>query len=282
LLSFSLVLISSLKLNIVILFLLALFLIAPTAKPANYLRMTEVSEMRFAGAGVLISPLVNPSLLAEETHRKAAFSIIENFGVKELTKLSVAILYPNPWLPATLHVETFGFHAYRETLLKGAVGRKLGTAWDLGIAFRYAVLQTELFDEQGACLAADVGLRFAPQERFSLALALTNIVAVPSGQGAHTMASAQWFAEAGMEWKIVDKLRLLGAFGKGRYTSSGGNIGLEYAFDERFRVSGGIRSSPWLTAIGAAYQGSLFVIDIAATVHPILGMSWGVGFSILF
>jgi hypothetical protein len=252
------------------------------AAATDYLRMAEVREMRLGGTGVMVAAMVNPSLVAEEEKRSATFSVVDNYGVKGLTRLTAGMLYPNEWLPAAVHIETFGFDAYRETMFQGAVGRRLGGGWTLGIAVRYSVLQTELFDERGTCLSADAGCRFAPTEEWATGFSLMNIAAVAFGEGAKGMSSSKWRVEAGMKWMPVEKLRLLGSIAGGRDAPVGGHMGIEYDFEKRFTVSGGIGTAPWMTALGVGYEGRLFAVDVATTVHPVLGMSWGIGFSVYF
>jgi hypothetical protein len=261
---------------------LSLILSVAPVVATNYLRMAEAHEMRFGGNAVMLSAIVNPSLVAHEVKRSMTISVVELYGVKGLTRLTAGVLYPNKWLPLAAHVETFGFDAYRETMLRGAVARTLGRGWSLGVAIRYTVLQTELFDEQGTCLSADAGLRFAPGERFAVGLSLVNVASIPFGEGTAAMSSSALQAEAGMEWKIVERLRLLGSIAGGKDRPVGGNIAMEYAFEGNFRISGGIKTSPWLVALGAAYEGNRFTLDVANTVHPVLGMSWGVGLSVYF
>ncbi|MDR3137380.1 MAG: hypothetical protein LBT73_00640 [Tannerellaceae bacterium] len=270
------------KLAILLAFRLFLATASRNADANNLFPLTEVCQMKFAGATVLRSSLTNPSLVAEQNAPSAAFSLVDHYQLKELLYLTAGIVYPNIFLPFAVHAQTFGFDDFRESLFRLAVGRKLGEHWTLGAAAQYALLQTLLFDEQGHCLSADLGLRFAPSERFAAGLALSNIEAVSFGQGSLAMAAGSWQAQAGIDWGIVDKLHLLTAISSAQYTPFSGNIALEFAFDHTFTLSGGIRTNPWLTTFGATYTNNRFVIDVATSVHPILGLSGGVGLSIYF
>jgi hypothetical protein len=248
----------------------------------DWLRVPDVRSMRVGGNGVMLSSAVNPALTAEEERRGAAVSAFDRYGVSGLATLTAAVMLPNERLPVAIHLATFGYDAWREWMLRGAVGRRLSERLSLGAAVQYVALQADLFDERAASLSADVGLRFAPNERCALGLTLMNVPRAAIGERTSTGSSSDWAVQAGGEWNLTNDLRLLASVGKGRRSPWGGNVGAEYVAAENLRIGAGISAAPLLPAIGVGYDGRRFAVDVAATVHPVLGTSWGLALAVHF
>ncbi|MDR2791914.1 MAG: hypothetical protein LBB27_04200 [Tannerellaceae bacterium] len=246
----------------------------------DWLRVPDVRSMRLGGGGVMLSSAVNPALVAEEEQPKVFLSLIDRYSVSGLATLSAALTLPNSHLPTAIHLATFGYDAYREWMLRTAVARRLNERISLGVALQYVTLQTELFDERSTSLSADVGLFFTPNERFALGLTLMNTPRITFGERIATGSSSGWAVQAGGTWNITDDVRLLTGIGKGRRTPWEGNAGIEYSVAEGFHIGAGIAALPLLPAIGAGFEGRRFAIDVAATTHPVLGMSWGVAITV--
>jgi hypothetical protein len=205
------------------------------------------------------------------------------YAMKELGLLNAAFYLPNPILPAGAHIASFGYDAYRQTLFRLFTGKRLSKQWLLGLSIQYTILQTELFDEAPARLAADLGINYAPTENLLLGLLIINLPSVSVGDNTVERKDfTPYQIQAGFQWTLIDHLLLSATLDTGDEHPLGIALGIEYLPLDDFSIRAGLKGAPLLPSFGFGYRFSHYYIDAAAVYHPLLGISTGLGFSYSF
>lgn len=248
------------------------------------LRIADVRTLGMGGSGVAHTPLFNPALLAWQEQRELHADCYSRYSIRELATVSGGFTFPNPILPAGLHVASFGYDEYRESLFRLSAGRRLNRAWALGVSIQYALLQSELFETDVSRLAADIGVAFHPAEDWSVTLSVLNFPSVPlnSERTVSSERIATFLAAAAAGWQITDNLLLTGETAYGRETALDASLGMEYVPFTDFRLRAGMRTSPFRPSLGAGYGFAGIRMDVAMIYHPVLGASIGIGLAHAF
>jgi hypothetical protein len=247
------------------------------------LRLPDTRSMATGGNGVTQTSLFNPSLVALQDSRQVRFDYYNRYNLKELGTLTGSFSYPNPILPVAVHLASFGYDAYRETMLRLSVGKQLNKHWMLGMAVHYTALQTELFDERPACLCTDIGVLFSPTGELRIGMSVINAPSVSVGDKSTGMESIAGYAvQAGFQWEIMEKLLLLASVETNRLCPLAGSMGVAYTVFDNFHFRSGIRTAPLSPSLGVGYDFLFFSLDTVAVWHPLLGVSTGAGFSFRF
>ncbi|OAV72513.1 hypothetical protein Barb6_01057 [Bacteroidales bacterium Barb6] len=247
------------------------------------LRLPDTRAMAAGGNGVIESSLFNPALVAFSARRSAGFHYFNKYNIKELGTLTGSFQYPNSILPAAVGIASFGYDAYRESMLHLSAAKRLNGRWVAGVAVHYTVLQTELYEESSTRLGADAGVLYAPADEWLIGLSVLNAPSVSVGdRPAYTGSMADYAVQAGIRWAIMENLLLTGSLCSGGEQPLRGGMGMEYTVFDQFRLRSGIHTSPLCPSFGAGLEAGSFGLDVAAVYHPVLGISTGVGLSFYF
>jgi hypothetical protein len=247
------------------------------------LRAGDVRSMAMGGSAALISPLFNPSLLAWHEKRSLRLNYSNRYGLRELATVSGSLYLPDESLCAGVDVSSFGYEAYRESMIRLPMGKRLHERWALGLSVQYTFLQTELFDEQASYLSTDLGLTYSPVDKLLISLLIMDIPSIAlRGESHDKRAFIRESIQLGLRGEVINSLFISALVDYEAGRGVGGSIGFEYmAFDE-FSFRAGVKGSPLLPSFGFGYGFSSFEMDVAAIYHPVLGASLGVGLSFSF
>jgi hypothetical protein len=262
-----------------LLFFWIFFPAIPCLYASGFLRAGDVRTVGRGGNEATASALFNPSLVALMEHNTVRINYFNRYGLKESGLAGAGIYLPGGALPLGVEISSFGYDSYRESLFRLAAAKRLNARWALGISIQYALLQTELYEEQPGRLSADAGLTYAPCGSL---LAGVFIVNWPSAAFAGEEAAGGFLIQAGLQWEVAGRVFLSAALETDGFRSAGAGVGLEYAPPGDFSIRAGVRGSPLLPSFGFGYCFSVFSFDVAAVFHPVLGASTGVGFSFSF
>lgn len=265
---------------IYLLFFLSVF---SYAKGADNLRLADTRTLGLGGSGAVYSPMFNPALTAFYARRQVRADYFDRYALKELGTLSGGLCMPNPILPFGVHIASFGYDKYRESLFRLSVAKRLSRIWSIGVSVQYNLLQSELFERSGARLSADLGVALRPTDEWMFGLSVIHFPSVSTGSDEVNdthLASL----------KIVSGLRYV--VSEGMELSVGGeyrrdepfvfSVGMEYAAFADFRLRAGVRSSPFSPSLGACYSFIGLTLDTAILYHSTLGTSIGCGLSYTF
>lgn len=251
---------------------------------ADNLRIGDMRSLAMGGNEVTTSALFNPALVALSEKRSIHINYYNRFALEELGTVSGSFFLPNPILSGGIHISSFGYDAYRESLFRLLLGKQLSKRWTLGISIQYALLQTELFeDTQPAQLSTDVGLTYSPVNKLLIGLLIMNYPSVSiASESLENREFMYYLMQIGFQWQVINRVFISATLEGGEARAIGGGLGIEYKPFDDFSLRAGVKGSPILPSFGCGYRFSSFAVDAAAVYHPVLGMSTGVGFSYSF
>jgi hypothetical protein len=250
---------------------------------AGNLRTGDARSIGMGGNEATVSPLFNPSLIALYRKNTVRMNYFNRYGLKELGSMSGSLYLPNSMLPLGVNVFSFGYDAYRESMVRFLAAKRLHARWALGVSVQYALLQTELYEEQPSQLSVDAGLTCIPVDNLLTSLLIINFPSVSfDNESAGKKEFMYYFIQAGFQWEVMNRMFISMALDAGESGNPGGCLGLEYGAFSDFRIRAGLRGRPWLPSFGFGYGFSGFDVDAAAVYHPVLGIHTGIGLSFVF
>lgn len=249
----------------------------------DYVRVPGTRSMAIGGNGATQSTFFNPALIPLSEKKEIRFHYFNRYQLKELGTAAGSFQYPNRMLPAALHVSSFGYDDYRETMIRVSAGKQINECWSLGVAMHYTMLQTELYDERSGRLSIDLGGVYKPFENLLIGMLIMNIPSISLGdEHAENKTFAGYFLQIGFEWKVINNLLIIASIGTDKEHSVTGNMGIEYMVWDKFYLRAGLQTSPLLPSMGVGFDFCVFSLDVVAVHHPVLGISSGVGLSFTF
>jgi len=252
-------------------------------KATDNLRLPDIRTLGMGGTGSVHSVLFNPSLLAIRTSNELRLDYYNRYSIKELSSISAGVSFRNNMLPVGLHVASFGYDAYRESMFRFSAGKQLNTKLALGIAVQYAILQSELFETTSSRLSTDIGIAFRAVDNWLITASIINFPSIAiNDEEVNNERVAMWMAEVGFNWHVINNLFITGGVMRNAETPLGASIGMEYQPYKDFHLRVGLKSSPFRPSIGIGYGFSKFTADVVMIYHPILGISTGLGLSYSF
>lgn len=263
--------------------LLIAFILLSTYLQAENLRLPDVRSCALGENGVMLSASFNPALIPLSTARSLELSYSNRYMVKELGTISTGFQYPNPKLSTGLFVSTFGYDEYRETMLRLAVGKRLGEHWALGVGFQYSFVQTAMLEHTPSRLSTDIGVLYLPVEKLSVGLLIKDFPSVKMNQQGVDLDCFRAFAvQVGFQYEVLAHTLIACYAGTDQDYRITGGLGIEYAFMDKFYLRGGMKISPLLPSFGIGYVLKSFRLDAAALYHTVLGVSLALGLSFHF
>ncbi|MDR2499087.1 MAG: hypothetical protein LBD28_06570 [Tannerellaceae bacterium] len=264
-----------------IVFLFLLF--SPLVYSTDYLRSGDVRSLALGGNEVIFSAMFNPALTAIAP-RSMQLSYFDRYSVKELGAASGCLYLRHPALSGGLHIASFGYDAWRETMFRLPIAKQLSERLSLGVSVQYAILQTELYEDQPAQLSVDAGMTWAPAEGWMLGLLLMNYPSVTfsaTGDG-RLQEFMPCRIQLGGQWAANDETLLAATIDCRSFRYIDVHAGIAYRAFERVELRGGIKLASLLPSFGVGYEWEPLAVDMAATYHPVLGFGYGLGMSYNF
>jgi hypothetical protein len=253
------------------------------AAARDNLRLPDVRALGMGGNGAALSVFFNPALLALKERKEVCAGYYNRYSVKELASVSSGLTFPNKILPTGLHIASFGYDEYRESMFRLSVGKPLNETWALGVSVQYALLQSALFETDAARLSADIGLTFRPAENWLLTLAAINMPSVTlHSEDVDSERIASQLAELGIGWQMNDDLLISGGMAYSRDAPFEVSLGMEYQPLADFRLRTGLRTAPLRPSLGAGYGFAGWMMDVVMIYHAALGISTGLSVSFSF
>lgn len=245
---------------------------------SDYVRLSDIRSMGMGENGVTQSVCFNPALVALNNQKILHLDYLNRYGLKELGTLGLGFVCPNALLPIGIHISSFGYDAYRETLFRFSAGKRLNERWIVGIGVQYRMLQTELFEEVPKQMTTDVGILFSPVDKVLIGMLVMDFPSFSSDNVAVDYESlASYFVQIGFQWHIINNLLMAGSLETTKTYTLGGNIGIEYTAFDNFHIRAGLQTAPLLPTLGIGYGFTRFSVDVVAFYHPVLGISSGCG-----
>jgi hypothetical protein len=250
---------------------------------ADNLRVGNIRSIGMGGNEATTSALFNPSLIALYERHTVRINYFNRYGLKELGSVNGSLYLPNDMLPVGVDIASFGYDAYRESMFRLLVAKHLNSRWTFGVSVQYAILQTELYEEQPAQLSVDMGLTYAPVDNLLTSLLIINCPSIIfDDKFIEKKEFMCYLIQAGFLWEVMNRMFISTALTTSESCTLGGCIGLEYVPFSDFSIRAGIKGAPLLPSFGFGYSFSGFNVDVAVVYHTVLGISTGVGLSFSF
>ncbi|MDR1221896.1 MAG: hypothetical protein LBL07_03330 [Tannerella sp.] len=247
------------------------------------LRIPDLRTLSLGSGGVTETPLYNPALLALRTQNRFYANYYNRYSVSELATVSGGFYYRNKVIPAGIEITSFGYDEYRESLFRFSMGKQIAEKWALGVAFQYALLQSELFEESSGRISADIGIVYRPVENVSTGLSILHFPSVQTGdKNIDNRHIASYSVLFGFNWDIINTVLITGTLENSEEETVTGSFGMEYRPFDEFKIRTGIRTAPLRPSLGAGYRIAGFDVDIGMVYHAVLGVSMGIGIAFSF
>jgi hypothetical protein len=235
------------------------------------------------GNGTVHSSLFNPALLALQTQKDVRVDYYNKYSLRELATISGGFCFPNEALPVGLHLASFGYDEYRESMFRLSVGKRLNSYWSLGIGVQYALLQSDLYEEDASRLSTDIGITLQPVENWLIALSIINLPSISiNNENTDTKHITPYLLGLGFNWAFTNDLLITGGLAHGKEQFFSGSMGIEYAPFTDFQFRLGLKTAPFCPSVGVGYRFSGLQADVVMIYHPVLGSSTGIGLSYSF
>ena len=253
------------------------------SKATDNLRVPDIRTLGMGGIGAAHSALFNPALLAVSSKSELRIDYYNRYSLKELATVSGGLCFHNDVLPFGLHIASFGYDAYRESMFRISAGKLLHENLSLGVSLQYAILQSELFETSASRLSADLGASLRVVDNWLITASVINFPSkILSSENIDSERIASWLAELGVNWQIFNNLLITGGVRRNTETPFGGAFGIEYRPFTDFQLRVGVCSGPFRPSLGIGYRFSMITADVVMIYHPILGISTGLGLSYSF
>ena len=247
------------------------------------LRIPDLRTLSIGGGGVTEAPLFNPAILATKTQSKIYASYYNRYSVSELATVSGGFYYLNDIMPAGIDIASFGYDEYRESLFRLSMGKQIARQWTVGIAIQYAMLQSELFEDNSGRVSADIGITYRPVENLLTGLSILHAPSVKVGdKSIENKHIAPYSVQLGFNWEVVNTMLITGSISNNEEDPVSGSFGFEYAPLDDFKIRVGIKTSPLMPSLGVGYRLAGIDIDAGMIYHSVLGVSMGFGLSFSF
>jgi hypothetical protein len=247
------------------------------------LRRPDTRTLGLAGSEVVYSPLFNPSLTAFHAHRQVRGDYFDPYGLKELGTVSAGLSIPNRILPFGVHIASFGYDKYRENMFRLSVSKRLSGMWSLGVSVQYALLQSEIFEQDGQRLSADVGVALRPTDTWLFGLSVLHFPAVSIGSDeTNQVRMTPLTILAGARYAVAEAMELSVEAGYKQDEPFLFTVGVEYTPFTDFRLRAGVKSVPFSPSLGVSYSLIGMTLDTVLYYHPVLGSSLGIGLAYSF
>ena len=254
-----------------------------SAGATDNLRIPDLRTLSLGGGGVTETPLFNPAILAVMPKSKLYANYYNRYSVSELATVSGGLYFKNDILPTGLEITSFGYDEYRESLFRLSLGKQIFDRWAIGIAIQYALLQSELFEENSGIVSSDIGLTYRPVDNVLTGLSILHLPSVKVGdKNVANEHIAPYSIQFGFNWEVINTVFVTGSVSNSKDDSVGGTFGLEYMPLDDFRIRAGITSSPLRPSLGVGYSFAGIDLDAGMIYHSVLGVSIGVGLSFSF
>jgi hypothetical protein len=247
------------------------------------LRVPDLRTLSLGSGGATETSLYNPALLGIRSQSKLYANYYNRYSVSELATVSGGFYYRNDMIPTGIEITSFGYDEYRESLFRLSMGKQIAGKWSLGVAFQYALLQSELFEESSGRISADIGMTYRPVENVLTGLSILHFPSIKTGdKNINNKHIASYSIQCGFNWDIMNTVLITGSLENSKEETITGSFGMEYIPFDDFKIRTGIRTTPLRPSLGVGYRIAGFDADIGMVYHSVLGISMGLGIAFSF
>lgn len=216
--------------------------------------------------GVIGNPAMLPTL------RGRSFSVASTprlWGFSELTRVSVCYVEPFSNGGVALSASRFGFDLYRELSATLSAGFAPVTPFRVGVSVSWYSLSIKDYGS-AASLCIDAGCQISISGELEYGLSFSNLTAGTIGSQGEPLPQV---IATGLMYHPVTGASLGLDVVKDVAFPATFRVGAEYVLTGIVPIRGGLSSDPAMATGGLGIHTSLFQLDYAFAVHPLLGMN---------
>lgn len=193
------------------------------------------------------------------------------FMLADLSSYQLALALPSSSGNFGLQANYFGSSSYNQSILGLAYARNLGKV-DVGAQFNYQQIKVAGYGNASA-INFEAGAILHVSEQFQTGVHVYNPTRVSIGKNSEEKLPFAY--SFGLGYDASDKFFIGTEIEKIENQPVNVNAGLQYSFDEKLFARIGIASSTSSFYLGVGFLWNGFRIDVAASLHPSLGMTPG-------
>ncbi len=247
------------------------------------LRLPDARALALGGNSVTLSSFSNPALVHLSTDKAVRLEYFNRYALKELGSVNGSFHYPNPYLSTGIHIAAFGYDRYRQNMARLLLGKQLNDRWIIGVAFQYAWVQSELYEEKPARLSTDIGIVYIPFDKLLIGCSVRDLPSVRTVAKDMKLKELETYSvQVGFNWEVFDNLLITSYAGADDNRRIQGGFGVEHESWDCFRVRAGLQADPFIPSFGIGLSLHQWQLDAVALWHPALGASSGIGLSYSF
>jgi hypothetical protein len=237
--------------------------------PANDVPDTDIRALSLGQVHSLSRELVNPAFLSSLEQGQTGLSVFNRFSMKELSTKSIYAAFPNRLINAGFKLSAYGYDDYQ--LLRGqmALSKKLTPHFFIGTNIILRHENSVMQDESANDLQGDVGLFWQINDSFDWAFCTENLL--------HTKKNEPSLYATGLNYRILSNCLFLMEAESDFHNCLIFKWGIEYEIEKQFCIRGGFSSNPETPSLGFAYSLHSWKVETAFLLHPVLGLSSGIG-----
>ncbi len=221
----------------------------------------------------------NPSLAAGLTHLVVSLNYAPRlFELEELSRASAVIVAPTSVGAFAVSGSRFGFELYREIILTGTYSASLGPGCLIGLNLNWYSLSIQNYGS-ATCLGADVGLLVTLREGLHWGFAAQNVNGPTVGADKEKIPQVY---STGLSYQPIDESTIGVDLVKDVHYPTEVRLGFEYSLLDLVDVRVGTSSDPSTYGAGIGVRTAGFEFDYAFRVHPDLGTTHQLSFSVSF
>lgn len=218
----------------------------------------------------------NTGALGFAGHAQLGLYSEQRFSQSELTLANLSGVLPTKYVNVGASITHYGYSAFNQQKLGVSLSRALGRSVALGVQINYVATNIPDYGNAGS-IAAEGGILFKPFKGLNAGLTVFN-----ANQARYTSLLTEkvpTFARLGLGYDISDKIRmqLEGDQMLGQKLSIRG--GLTYRIHEVLSLAAGAGTNPVYYTFGTSIHLGRFDIDLASSIHQVLGFTPHIGIS---
>jgi hypothetical protein len=239
-------------------------------------RPAQGSEIiAFGGTSVALvdngwAAVLNPGGLATlEQGRLSLFYVPEQYGLRELARVSFSFVEPTPMGNFALSGSRFGFELYRELSVSMSYAAHVTEAFHIGVNVAWYGVSIKNYGSQ-KCLGVDLGILVDLTQDIHWGFAATNLNSPTIGRGEEKLPQLFSF---GVSYQSLDHVLLaLDVLKDIRYPTEL-HLGIKYTVLDLLDILGGAASDPSIVTAGIGLHLSGLRLSYSCMRHPELGMT---------
>lgn len=215
----------------------------------------------------------NQANLAYYENISAGVYYENRFLVKEMSSQAFSFVLPSKKLGVFgVSFSRFGYSLYNESKYGLSYARKFGPNFSAGVQMNY--LSAHIGENYGTkgTFTAELGVRAILLKKLAIGFHAYNLTRAKMAN--YNNERIPTILRLGLQYTFSEKVFLSAEVEKDIDFKPVFKMGMEYRPAKLFYLRAGVSSNPFISSFGLGFNISdKFNIDLASTVHPVLGMS---------